>query len=345
MLLTTLRAMNSMTSEVIGTAPSSALARRIAIRVSRSGAVRSAMRPHSKRDAEPLLEGQDRLGRPVGRQHDLLAVLVDRVERVEELFLGPFLVRDELDVVDEQQVDPAIAGAELVDLALLDRGDELVGELLAGRVDDALARELGDDLVADRVHQVGLAEADAAVQEERVVGVARSLGDGQAGGVGQAVGRPDDEVREGVARVDEGRPALAADTGRFEPHLLALATRRGARRRGDGRRAGACSVRFTGRVGRGADDEFDLDAVADDARQRLADQRAVARLEPVLGEPVRDGDPEALLIDVDQLGVAQPRLEIRRRERDLEFSQGGSPDLLCVHSSMGSCGVEGVVDG
>ena len=49
MLLTTLRAMNSMTSEVIGTAPSSDLARRIAMRVSRSGAVRSAIRPHSNR--------------------------------------------------------------------------------------------------------------------------------------------------------------------------------------------------------------------------------------------------------------------------------------------------------
>ena len=144
--------------------------------------------------AQPLLEGQDRLGRPVGRQHDLLAVLVDRVERVEELLLGPLLVGDELDVVDEEQVDPPVAGAELVDLALLDRGDELVGELLAGRVDDALARELGDDLVADGVHQVGLAEAHAAVQEERVVGVAGALRDGQAGRVGQAVGRADDEV-------------------------------------------------------------------------------------------------------------------------------------------------------
>ena len=42
--------MNSMTSDVIGTEPSSAFARRIAIRVSRSGAVRSAIRPHSNRD-------------------------------------------------------------------------------------------------------------------------------------------------------------------------------------------------------------------------------------------------------------------------------------------------------
>ena len=130
--------------------------------------------------AEPLLEGQDRLRRPVRGQDDLLAVLVDRVERVEELLLGPLLVGDELDVVDEEEVDPPVAGPELVDLALLDRGDELVGELLARRVDDALARELGDDLVADRVHQVGLAEADPAVQEQRVVGVAGALGDRQA---------------------------------------------------------------------------------------------------------------------------------------------------------------------
>ena len=76
-------------------------------------------------------------------QDDLLAVLVDRVERMEELFLGAFLVGDELDVVDEEQVDPAVARPELVDLALLDAGDELVGELLARGVDDALARELG----------------------------------------------------------------------------------------------------------------------------------------------------------------------------------------------------------
>ena len=222
MLLTTLRAMNSMTSDVIGTAPSSALARRIAMRVSRSGAVRSAMRPHSNRLRSRSSSVRIAFGGRSERQHDLLAVLVDRVERVEELFLRPLLVGDELDVVDEEQVDPAVAGPELVDLALLDRGDELVGELLARRVDDALARELGDDLVADGVHQVGLAEADAAVQEERVVGVAGALRDRQARRVGEAVGRADDEVRERVARVDVGRPALAADPRRLEPDLLAL---------------------------------------------------------------------------------------------------------------------------
>ena len=49
MLLTIFRAMNSIASDPIAAACSSALARRMAMRVSRSGAVRSAMSPHSKR--------------------------------------------------------------------------------------------------------------------------------------------------------------------------------------------------------------------------------------------------------------------------------------------------------
>ena len=150
--------------------------------------------------AQALLERRDLLRRPVRREDDLLAVLVDRVERVEELLLRPLLVGDELDVVDEEEVDPPVARPEVVDPALLDAGDELVGELLAGGVDDLLAREAGDDRVPDRVHQVRLAEAHAAVQEERVVGVAGALGDREGGGVGEPVGRADDEVGERVPR-------------------------------------------------------------------------------------------------------------------------------------------------
>ena len=60
------------------------------------------------------------------------------------------------------------------------------------------------------------------------------------------------------------------------------------------------------------DDEFHLDAVADDPGQRLADQRAVAGLEPVLREAVRDGDLEPLVVHVDELGVAHPGLVVGR---------------------------------
>ena len=59
------------------------------------------------------------------------------------------------------------------------------------------------DLVRDRVHQVGLAEAHAAVEEERVVGAGGGLGDRARGGVGELVGGADDEGVEGEARIQD----------------------------------------------------------------------------------------------------------------------------------------------
>ena len=92
-----------------------------------------------------------------------------------------------------------------------------------------------------------LPRPDAAVQEERVVGVARALRDRQARRVGEAVGRADDEVREGVARVEVGRPALAADPRRLDPDLLAgEADRSGTRRAGASAPAPAATPAATG---------------------------------------------------------------------------------------------------
>ena len=102
---------------------------------------------------------------------------MDRVEGVKELLLGPLALGNELDVVDEQHVDAPISVPKVLHLLLADGVDEVVGELLAGRIQDPLAGELGCDRVADGVHQVGLAQADAAVQEERVVGMAGAFGD------------------------------------------------------------------------------------------------------------------------------------------------------------------------
>ena len=54
------------------------------------------------------------------------------------------------------------------------------------------------DVVGDRVEQVGLADAGRAVEEQGVVGLAGLLGDGESGGVGEAVAVADDELVEGV---------------------------------------------------------------------------------------------------------------------------------------------------
>ena len=143
------------------------------------------------------------------------------------------------------------------------------------------------------------------------------------------------KLREGVARVDDGRAALAADAGRLDADLLGR--RAGRRRRLDRVAARRRPAAPGAAAGDAADDELDLDAVADDPGEGLADQRAVARLEPVLGEAVGDRDPEAVVVDVDQLGVAQPRLVIGGRERHLQLAESRSPDLLRVHSFDRTC--------
>ncbi len=86
--------------------------------------------------AQPRFERLNLFGRTVGRDNELAARFVQCVERVEELFLRRFFAGEKLDVVDQQNVDLAIAIAKLRRPVVLQRDDELVGELLAGEVDD-----------------------------------------------------------------------------------------------------------------------------------------------------------------------------------------------------------------
>ena len=147
--------------------------------------------------------------------------------------------------------------------------------------------------------------------------------------MGEPVGRADDEVAERVARVEVEAAALRpAHAAGLEPDLAT-----GGLGRPSGGAIGSLLLRVLGQhAGQAlADLEVDLDAVAHDAGQRLADQRAVAGLEPVLGEAVGDRDAEAVVIDRDEGGLLQPGLEVGGRERNLKLAQGGAPDLLRVH--------------
>ena len=65
----------------------------------------------------------------------------------------------------------------------------------------AACRHLPLDLVADGLHQVGLAHADAAIEEQWVVRFRRTLSHSLAGRVGKLVAAADHECIEGVARV------------------------------------------------------------------------------------------------------------------------------------------------
>jgi hypothetical protein len=145
------------------------------------------------------------MGRTIAADHDLLLRIVQRVERVEELVLRAFLARYELDVVDQQHVHAAIARSEVEDAIETHGVDHLVHEALGRDIGEHEARVVLHHVMADRVHQVRLAEPDAAMNEQRVVRSRRRFRYRAARGVRELVRWPDDEGVEGVARNQASR--------------------------------------------------------------------------------------------------------------------------------------------
>src|ERR1700676_4015453 len=127
--------------------------------------------------AQPVFQRGDFLGWTVRRDDDLLVDLVQGVEGVEELLRGTVLAREELNVVDQEDVHGAVLVTELAHASGGDRADHLVGELFGCQVNDPLARKTVVYLVTYRMHEMGLAKPHAPVEEQRVVAVARSFCD------------------------------------------------------------------------------------------------------------------------------------------------------------------------
>ena len=68
--------------------------------------------PQLEARAQALFQGEHRFGRPVRGDDDLFILSVEGIEGVEELFLGGFFAGDKLDVINQQDVDPAVFVAE-----------------------------------------------------------------------------------------------------------------------------------------------------------------------------------------------------------------------------------------
>jgi hypothetical protein len=256
---------------------------------------------------EPRLEPGDLLRRPVGGEADLPPRLVDGVEGVEELLLRALLPLQELHVVDEQQVGLAVAPPELLRRPPLQRGDELVRELLGPHVGDARARVALEQHVGDGLHEVRLAEPRVAVDEQRVVDLPRRLRRPLRGRRRHVVRLADDEVVERVARVERRLRPRVGPRGRRERRP----GRAGRRRRG------------ARRLGRRLDEEVELRAlaqllvdlerhvhrVAERHRGVARQQRRVLRLVPLGAEPVRRADHDAPPLEGERRGGLEPRAE------------------------------------
>ena len=147
------------------------------------------------------------------------------------------------------------------------------------------------DLVADRVHQVRLAEPDAPVDEQRVVGATGILGHLDGRGPGQLVALALDKIAEGEIGIQPatelGQRVRGAPRQRDDRRRARQARERGFA--GDARLGGQCNaVRHRGRRGRdgaaGTDFHHDL---RDRGGDQLVDEFTDAG-SAVLGDPVDD---------------------------------------------------------
>src|SRR5215216_1060018 len=147
-------------------------------------------------------EADDGLRWAIAGQDDLLARRMQGVEGMDELLLRLLLALEHLDVVDQERVELSVPPLEELRPVPAQGGDELGREPFGGGVVDRELRATPAQIVGDRPQEMRLSEPRWAVEEERVVGLARELGHGQRGGVSHAVAGADHEALERMPWVE-----------------------------------------------------------------------------------------------------------------------------------------------
>ena len=238
MFVFTLLAMKRATFSGSSTRSASAFFRRMATLVSMSGAWMSAIRPHSKR----LCRRSSMVGIWRGGQSELITICFCASCSALKMWKNSSWVRS-LPAMnwmsstsrtsieryfwrkDGKPVEP-------------DRVDHLVDEAVGRDVEDVELLLPGEDVVPDRVHEVGLPQAHPAVDEEGVVRLRGDLRHRPGRGVGELVGGADHEALERVLRVERRGVPLHGRHGRRRrrPRPRRSPRRRPAARAGPPRR-------------------------------------------------------------------------------------------------------------
>ena len=113
------------------------------------------------------------LGVGVAGHHNMRLFRQKSLEGIKKLFLGTLFVGQELHVVNQEQIQRVVALFELIKCLALIGFNHITDKLLSMDVENSCIWTLSQQTVANRVHEVGFAQADAAVNKQRVVQVAR----------------------------------------------------------------------------------------------------------------------------------------------------------------------------
>jgi hypothetical protein len=124
---------------------------------------------------------------------------VQGIEGMEEFFLRSLAARQELGVVEDQEVHLPEPSLEICHLVLSQRGDQIIHEGLTGQVGDFGHRVFFENAMPDRIDQMSLSDADGSINEERIIKFTGFGGDSERGRMGELVTRPDDKRFKGIA--------------------------------------------------------------------------------------------------------------------------------------------------
>src|SRR6185312_1380843 len=175
---------------------------------------------------QPVLQSLDAARRPVRGEHDLTPRRVETVEQVEQLVLRALGAGELLYVIHEEHVQHPVAHAPALDRAVLERANELVGEVArihAG--DEGRTAPRRDEFVPHGVQQMRLAHAGWPVEVERIVFATRFLHDGVRGVHRELIGWAHIELGPGELHAWPGRWIHRADQSRDHQLRLRYALR------------------------------------------------------------------------------------------------------------------------
>ena len=128
--------------------------------------------------------------------------LVKVIENVEKLFLGFFLVDDELKIINDETVEFLEFTIKFFAFAILDGVYEIGIEVRNRGVENLIVGILLEEFIADGLNEVSLAETRSTIKEEGVVAVA-GCGDNAFGGRnGEVIIRTDDKIIESVFLIE-----------------------------------------------------------------------------------------------------------------------------------------------
>ena len=295
--------------------------------------------PAEARD-EALLDPGDLLRIGVAGDDDLLVRFDEGVEKVEELLLRAVLAAEELYVVDQQEVERPVIALEVVKSLVLVRAHHIGDVGLGVDVTDLRGPVALQDVIAERLDQVGLAQSHAAVDEQRVVG-RRVLGDLQRGRARELIRLARDEGGEGEGRVEARLLVPARQCGRGG-HARGGLRRRRRREGGVGAATGgpakATSVRAV-RDGKGDGNRAsfglrgDFRDAAEETFLHPLQNKAVLREQPIASGDTFEGqrpDPGVELLGRQFLAesveaVLPERGSADMRARGVRESRGGQP--------------------